>query len=57
MSYLVEHLKTGNIYTVIYDDAIECTNGREERKYVVYTRDNKIFVREAKEFYQKFKKL
>ena len=23
------HKKTGNIYVVIYDEAIECTNGRE----------------------------
>lgn len=52
------HLKTGNVYDVLFSDAIECTNGREEKKYVVYSNsDGLVFVREADEFHKKFKKL
>ena len=58
------HKKTGNIYVVIYDEAIECTNGRENIDYTVYTSINdvkdmsgKIFVRQTNEFYQKFEKI
>ena len=52
-----KHKKTGNIYYLIINDAIECTNGREDIGYVVYTNGNKIFCREAAEFYQKFTRL
>ena len=52
-----KHKKTGNIYTVIYDEAIECTNGREDIDYTVYTNGDKIFVRQTNEFYQKFEKI
>ena len=48
------HKKTGNIYTVIFDEVIECTNGREDIDYIVYTNGDKIFVRQANEFYTKF---
>lgn len=50
----VVHKKTGNIYNVIFDEAIECTNGREDKAYVVYQRDGMTFVREAAEFWEKF---
>lgn len=53
----VVHLKTGNEYYIIKRDIIECTNGREEKKYVLYYRDGKFFCREQKEFDQKFKEL
>ena len=56
--------KTGNLYVVIYDEAIECTNGREDIDYTVYTSINdvkdmngKIFVRQTNEFYQKFERV
>ena len=49
-----KHNKTGNIYDVISSQVIECTNGREDINYVVYTNGDKIFCREATEFYQKF---
>ena len=49
-----KHNKTGNIYTVLYSQAIECTNGREDIDYTVYTNGDKIFVRQTNEFYQKF---
>lgn len=53
----VVHLKTGNEYYVIKRDIIECTNGCEEKKYVLYYRDGKFFCREQEEFDQKFKEL
>lgn len=53
----VEHIKTGNIYYVLKRGIIECTNGREEKKYVLYYRDGKFFCREQEEFDQKFKEL
>lgn len=48
------HIKTGNIYYIITDNAIECTNGREDIQMVVYTRDGLIFTREYNEFMKKF---
>ena len=30
------HKKTGNMYFLLNDDLIECTNGREEKKYCLY---------------------
>ena len=53
-----KHKKTGNIYYLIINDAIECTNGREDKKYVVYMSayTDMKFCREADEFYQKFEK-
>lgn len=52
------HNKTGNTYYLIMDNVIECTNGREEKKYVVYmsASTGMKFCREAEEFYQKFTK-
>lgn len=55
---LFTHNKTGNIYILLNDDLIECTNGREEKKYCLYANQaGKIFVRERDEFYSKFTKL
>ena len=53
------HNKTGNIYYTINENVIECTNGREEKKYVVYrsAHNGMVFCREADEFYQKFTRL
>lgn len=51
-----KHKKTGNKYQIVHAQVIECTNGREDIDYVVYTNGDKIFCREAKEFYQKFEK-
>ena len=50
----VRHNKTGEIYTVLYTDVIECTNGREELRYVIYAKADKLFCREQKEFWEKF---
>ena len=50
------HKKTGNIYFLLNDNLIECTNGREEKKYCLYANlEGVLFVRERDEFYQKFK--
>ena len=54
---LVIHKKTGNMYILLNDDLIECTNGREEKKYCLYVNlEGMVFVRERSEFYQKFEK-
>ena len=57
-STLYTHNKTGKIYILLNDDLIECTNGREEKKYCLYAnQEGKIFVREHDEFYSKFTEL
>lgn len=49
------HKKTGNTYFLLNDNLIECTNGREEKKYCLYANlEGVLFVRERGEFYQKF---
>ena len=56
---LYVHNKTGNLYILVQTDVIECTNGREDKKYVVYCSTAtpvKVFCREQDEFYQKFTK-
>lgn len=51
----VRHKKTGNIYWIIAQDIIECTNGREELKYVLYENIvGQLFCREQNEFWVKF---
>lgn len=51
------HKKTGNIYILLNDELIECTNGREEKTYCLYVNlEGMVFVRERDEFYQKFEK-
>lgn len=53
-----KHNKTGNMYIMLNDQLIECTNGREEKKYCLYANtEGKIFIRERDEFYNKFTKL
>lgn len=48
------HNKTGNIYNILFMNAIECTNGQEDILKVIYERDGMIFVREKQEFLDKF---
>lgn len=50
----VVHKKTGNIYHVVADDVIDCTNASNDRRMVLYSRDGKMFVREYEEFKEKF---
>lgn len=50
-----KHNKTGNTYILLNDNLIECTNGREEKKYCLYAnQEGMVFCRERDEFYQKF---
>ena len=52
-----KHLKTGNIYELIRDDVINCTNANSEQIMVMYKNENypdKVFVREKTEFFEKF---
>lgn len=56
-SMRVVQKETGNVYTVIVDNAIDCTNERDGTQVVVYCNvEGMWFVREAKEFWQKFEK-
>lgn len=48
------HNKSGDIYTVITMDAIDCTNERADTRVVVYTKNDMTFVREYNEFVEKF---
>lgn len=51
------HKKTGNTYFLLNDELIECTNGREDKKYCLYVNlEGMVFIREHDEFYQKFEK-
>lgn len=55
-----EHIKTGNIYEMVRDDVINCTNANDDQVMVLYKRPeypDLIFVREKNEFFQKFKEL
>ena len=55
-----KHLKTGNIYEMLRDDIINCTNINAEQIMVLYKTDkypDMLFVREKSEFYEKFKLL
>lgn len=55
-----KHLKTGNIYEMLRDDIINCTNANDEQIMVLYKNDNypdKLFVREKTEFYSKFEEI
>ena len=52
-----KHNKTGNIYEVLREDVINCTNANSEQTMVLYQNPDikdKIFVREKVEFYEKF---
>lgn len=51
---IVKHKKTGNYYVMRKDPVIECTNGQEDIKKVLYTNGELWFCREQEEFNQKF---
>ncbi len=54
------NIKNGNFYEVIRDDVINCTNANDDQIMVLYKTErypDKIFVREIKEFNEKFKPL
>ena len=47
------HKKTGNYYVTV-TTAIDTTNSRDGTEVIVYFRDDKFYVRELKEFMEKF---
>lgn len=54
------NIKNGNIYEVIREDVINCTNANDNQIMVMYKNDNypdKVFVREKSEFYIKFEEV
>lgn len=55
----VRHKKTGNIYYILGEPCVNCTNGYEEQKMIQYAMPSllKKFVREEKEFWEKFELL
>ena len=54
---MFRHKKTGNIYTIV-DTAINCTNSQDGQVMVIYKNNNdQIFVREIREFNDKFEKI
>ncbi len=60
MEIKYKHLKTGNIYYLLRDDVINCTNANDHQTMVLYKRDgypDLIFVREKEEFFEKFEKV
>ena len=56
MCAIATHKKTGKHYFVINpkEKIIECTNGREDKEYVLYSDGVRTYCREAEEFYSKF---
>lgn len=48
------HKKTGNEYSIISEEVINCTNAQDEQQMVLYTRKGMLFVREKEEFEEKF---
>ena len=60
MTTKFKHLKTGDLYEMIRDDVINCTNANDHQIMVLYKRDgypDLIFVREKEEFYRKVQKI
>lgn len=54
------NIKNGNIYEVIREDVINCTNANDGQIMVLYKSEkypDKIFVREINEFNIKFQKI
>lgn len=52
----VVNKKTGRTYTILQENVINATNGFETQEMVAYTNGDLTFVREQKEFWQKFEK-
>lgn len=51
------HKKSGNLYEVLNDNVLDATNAGTCDTYMLYRNaDGRMFVRECKEFYEKFEK-
>lgn len=53
MNGIFIHRKTGNKYVVI-GECLNCTNAQDGQVMVIYFRDGRTFVREKREFLEKF---
>ena len=53
MSGIFVHRKTGNKYVVV-GECLNCTNAQDGQEMVIYFRDGRTFVREKREFLEKF---
>jgi len=53
MKGLFIHKKTGNVYQVV-GECLNCTNAQDGQEMVIYAKDGKTFVREKREFLEKF---
>ena len=51
------HKKTGNVYEVVCNNVVNATNGFEGQLMTMYMRRKKIYVREEKEFNDKFENI
>ena len=54
------NIKNGNIYEVIREDVINCTNANDNQIMVLYKNEEHsemLFVREKSEFYIKFEEV
>ena len=50
--------KNGKLYRILYYSVINTTNAQDGQKMVVYENmEGQIFVREQKEFYEKFEEV
>ena len=50
--------KNGKLYRILYYSVINATNAQDGQKMVVYENmEGQIFVREQKEFYEKFEEV
>ena len=48
--------KNGKIY-IVFGEVIDCTNERDGTICILYNDGQKLFVREKKEFFEKFEKV
>lgn len=55
VSLIYQNLKTGKIYTVLFLNAVNATNGREGELMVIYTDGKTVYPREKEEFMKKFR--
>lgn len=49
-----KNIKTGEIYVVSTFNAINATNSQDGERVVIYSRAGAVYVREVKEFLEKF---
>jgi hypothetical protein len=54
MKKLIKNKKTGKTYTVLHWSAIDTTNKRDGTNVIIYTDHKNVFVRELREFNEKF---